>query len=162
MKEAELDTMALEHTAKTQFGVSLTVSKVIVQEVDVARAVKATVFLTSKKQLYCYIHGHSRLLLSDVRKLIARMGMKPELFLPPKGQPQYFEEIGKEKFQTVFPGRTRISSDDIAFYKTLAPYNPALALIGEVKNGEIYQFDSDAHGDWRVAARFAYRRIRTS
>lgn len=162
MKEVELDTMALEHTAKTQFGVSLTVSKVIVQEVDVARAVKATVFLTSKKQLYCYIHGHSKLLLSDVRKLIARMGMKPELFLPPKGQPQYFEEIGKEKFRAVFPGRTRISADDIAFYKTLAPYNPALALIGEVKNGEIYQFDSDAHGDWRVAARFAYRRIRTS
>jgi hypothetical protein len=46
------------------------------------------------------------------------------------------------------------------FYKTLAPYNPALVLISEVKNGEIYQFDSDAYGNWRVGARFSYRRIR--
>jgi len=37
-----------------------------------------------------------------------------------------------------------------------------LVLISEVKNGEIYQFDSDAYGNWRVGARFSYRRIRTS
>lgn len=158
----QLDTLALEHTAKTNFGVDLVVNKIIVHEVDVARAVKATVFLTNKKQLYCYIHGHSKLLLSDIRTIVARMGLKSELYLPPKGQPQYFDEIGRSKFREVFPGRDNISADDIAFYRTLSPYNPALVQISEVKNGEIYQFDSDAHGDWRVAQRFAYRRIKTS
>lgn len=158
----QLNTLALEHSAKTNFGLELKVSKIIVHEIDVARAVKASLFLTNKKQLYCYIHGHSKLLLSDVRTIVARMGLKAELYLPPKGMPQYFDDIGKAKFQEVFPGRDNISAQDIAFYRTLASYNPALIQVSEVKNGEIYQFDSDAHGDWRVAARFAYRRIRTS
>ncbi len=160
--DSQLDSLALEHTAKTIFGLDLTASKIIVHEIDVARAVKATVFLTNKKQLYCYIHGHSKLLLSDVRTIVSRMGLKAELYLPPKGQPQYFNDIGKAKFQEVFPGRENIGAEDIAFYRTLAPYNPAFIQISEIKNGEIYQFDSDAHGDWRVATRFAYRRIRTS
>ena len=86
-----------------------------------------------------YIEASSTLLLSDVKKIILRMGLKAELFVPPKGQPQYFEEIGRMKFREVFPGRTHISDEDIQFYKTLAPYNPALILISEVKNGEIYQ-----------------------
>ena len=30
------------------------------------------------------------------------MGMRAELFLPPKGQPRYFEDIGKRKFREVF------------------------------------------------------------
>lgn len=159
---SQLDTLALEHAAKASFGVDLVVSKIIADDIDVGRAVKATVFLTNKKQLYCYIHGHSKLLLSDVKTLIARMGLKAELYLPPKGRPRYFEDIGRDKFREVFPGRSNITASDIAFYCTLAPYNPALVQISEVKNGEIYQFDSDAHGDWRVAQRFAYRRIRTS
>lgn len=162
MKDAHIDVMALEHAAKAEFGITLAVSKVIVHEVDVARAVKATVFLTNKKQLYCYIHGHSKLLLSDVKKLVSRMGLKAELYIPPKGQPQYFDDIGREQFREVFPGRSHVGAEDIAFYRTLAPYNPALVQISEVKQGEIYQFDSDAHGNWRTAARFAYRRIRTS
>ena len=62
----------------------------------------------------------------------------------------------------VFPGRHVITDEDIIFYKTLAPYNPALVMISEVKNGEIYQFDADARDGWRVGAKFAYRRIRTS
>lgn len=162
MNDTELDAVALEHAAKSEFGVTLDVGKIIAHEVDVARAVKATVFLTSKKQLYCYVHGHSKLLLGDVMKIISRMGMRGELYLPPKGQPQYFDDIGREHFQAVFPGRGNVSGHDIAFYRTLAPCNPALVQISEVKQGEIYQFDSDAHGNWRVAARFAYRRIRTS
>ena len=82
--------------------------------------------------------------------------------MPPKGQPNYFDEIGKQKFRAVFPGRHNPSLDDIRYYRTLAPYNPALIQIHEVKNGEVYQFDTDASGNWRVGARFAYRRIKTS
>ena len=66
-------------------------------EIDVARAVKAAVFLTKKKQLLCYIRGHSKLLLSDVQKIIARMGLKAELYMPPKNQPNYFDDIGRDR-----------------------------------------------------------------
>ena len=152
----------LERAVKDRFGLDIDISQVILRDAEVSRMATATVFLTAKKQLLVYVSGHSKLLLSDIKKIVARMGLKAELYFPPKNRPHYFNEIGREKFREVFPGRGHISDDDILFYKTLAPYNPALVLIGEVKNGEIYCYDSDARGGWRVAAKFAYRRIKTS
>lgn len=154
--------MALERACRERFGLEVEVATVIVRDVPVSRTAVATVFLTKKKQLLAFVHGQSRLLLSDVKKIVTRMGLKAELYVPPKGQPDYFDEIGREKFRAVFPGRGVVSEQDILFYRTLAPYNPALVLIHEVKNGEILCYDSDARGGWRVAAKFAYRRIKTS
>lgn len=162
MRDEIYDDMALERICKDRFGVEAEIAQVIVRGVDVSRSATATVFLTKKKQLMVFIGGHSRLLLSDVKKIVSRMGLKAELYFPPKGQPDYFDAIGREKFRQVFPGRGHIGDEDIVFYRTLAPYNPALVLIGEVKNGEIYRYDSDAKSDWRLAAKFAYRRIKTS
>lgn len=153
---------ALERNIKERFGVSVDTDKVILWQADVSRTAKATVFLTKKKQLICYIEGSSKLLLGDVKKIISRMGLKAEQYMPPKGQPHYFDEIGRAKFREVYPGRGQISDTDIAFYRTLAPYHPALVFIGEVKNGTVYQYDADAHSNWRPAAKFTYRRIKTS
>lgn len=162
MREEIYDDMELERIAKDRFGYDIEIGQVILRGVEISRTTTATLFLTKKKQLMVYISGNSRLLLGDVKKLVARMGLKAELYLPPKGQPDYFDAIGREKFRDVFPGRGHVTDSDIIFYRTLAPYNPALVLISEVKNGEIYRYDSDARGGWRVAAKFAYRRIKTS
>ncbi len=156
------DDFALEQLAKEQFGVAMEVDTVIIRNVDVGRSARATVFLTTKKQLYCYVSGPTKLLLGDIKKIAVRMGFKVDTFLPPKGQPHYFDLIGKEKFKEVFPGRNATSEADIVFYRTLASYNPALLQISEVKDGVIYQADADARGGWRQAAKFAYRRIKTS
>lgn len=162
MDTATFDQLALERTCKAAFGIDADVKQVIAWRAPVNRTDHATVFLTTKKQLYVYIEAQSRLLLSDVKKIVSRMGLKAELYVPPKGRPRYFDEVGRKKFGEVFPGRTHVSDQDIVFYRTLAPYAPALVQINEVKNGTIYQFDSDASGGWRPAAKFAYRRIRTS
>jgi hypothetical protein len=162
MSDKMYNELALERKISELFGLDIDMRQVIVNQVPVSRTISATVFLNDKKQLYAYIEGQSKLQLSDIQKTIARMGLKAELYLPPKGRPQYFDEIGRDKFREVFPGRSHISDEDIIFYRTLAPYNPALVLISEVKNGAIYQFDSDSNDEWRVAAKFAYRRIRTS
>jgi len=162
MSDEIYNDIALERMASERFGLDIDISKVIARDIEVSRVATATVFLTKKKQLLVYVSGHSRLLLSDVKKIIARMGLKAELYFPPKGQPDYFNDVGREKFREVFPGRGHVTDDDILFYRTLAPYNPGLVLISEVKNGEIYQYDSDSRGGWRVAAKFAYRRIKTS
>jgi hypothetical protein len=162
MNDEIYDDLALERIIKDQFGLTIDIDTVIVRQVEVSRTAHATLLLTKKKQLLVYIGGHSKLLLGDVKKIISRMGLKAELYFPPKGQPDYFDHLGREKFQAVFPGRSHISDDDITFYRTLAPYSPALVLISEVKNGEIYRYDSDARGQWRVATKFAYRRIKTS
>lgn len=160
MNDSVYDDMALEQIAKTRFGMSIDIDHVIVRAIPVSRVATATLFLTSKKQLLLYVSGTSKLLLSDVRKIVSRMGLTAELYLPPKNQPNYFDEIGKEKFKAVFPGRSNPSSQDLQYYRTLAPYNPALVQIAEIKTGEIKQFDTDAKGEWRVATKFAYRRIK--
>mgnify|MGYP001600633199 CR=1 FL=1 len=162
MNDTIYDDLALEQIAKKQFGLSLDVDKVIVRQVPVSRTATATVFLTAKKQLFACIIAQSNLTLGDVKKLITRMGLKPELFMPPKGKPHYFDDIGRDHVQAVFPGRGKITATDLIYYRTLAPYNPALVQINEIPDGEIRQFDTDTHGNWRPAAKFAYRRIKTS
>lgn len=162
MNTAMYDDVALERSIHDKFGMAVDVDSVILRSVDVSRTAKATIFLTKKKQLLLYIEASSPLLLADVRKIVSRMGLKSELYLPPKGQPHYFDDIGRAKFGEVFPGRKTVTDDDILFYRTLAPYNPALVMVSEVKNGEIYQFDADSRTQWRLATKFTYRRIRTS
>jgi hypothetical protein len=162
MSDRVYDELTLEKTIRDTFGVDTDIRQTIVSKLPVSRTVKATLFLSSKKQLYLFISGESKLLLSDVVKIVSHMGLRAELYLPPKGRPQYFDEIGRRKFCDVFPGRNRVSGDDIRFYRTLAPYNPALVIISEIRNGLIYQYDSDSATSWRPAAKFTYRRIKTS
>ncbi|MDB5167556.1 MAG: hypothetical protein JWN26_701 [Candidatus Saccharibacteria bacterium] len=162
MIDALYQDLALERTIKEKFGIDADVRQVILLKSPVSRTAHATLFLTTKKQLYVYIGGQSKLLLGDVKKLVARMGLKADVYFPPKGRPNYFDEVGKSKFHDVFPGRSHVSDDDILFYRTLAPYNPALVLITEIKDGHVYGFDSDASGSWRPVTKFSYRRIRTS
>lgn len=156
------DDFSLEREINQRFGVVLEVDKAIARNIDVGQSARATLFLSKKKQLYCYIDGPARLVLGDVKKIVSRMGLSPEIYFPPKGRPHYFDDIGREKFTQVFPGRKDIHESDITFYRTLAPYTPALILVQEVKSGMIYQADHDAHGGWRPVAKFAYRRIKTS
>ena len=162
MADKMYEELALEHAIKESFGVEADIRQAIVFKVPVSNTAEATLFLTSKKQLYLYISAKSKLLLCDIKKIVSHMGLKAELYMPPKGRPFYFDEVGRSKFHEVFPGRSHVSDDDIIFYRTLAPYNPALILVGEVKDGMIYQFDSDSNTKWRAAAKFAYRRIKTS
>jgi hypothetical protein len=162
MNDEVYDDIALERLARELFGIDVDIHQVIVRQIDVSRSSTATVFFTKKKQLFVYIAGQSKLSLGDIEKIVARMGLKAERFCPPKGQPDYFDYVGQTKFREVFPSRRAINSSDIIFYRTLAPYNPALVLISEVKNGEILMYDSDSRSKWRVAAKFSYRRITTS
>ncbi len=162
MNDQLLADEAIEQIAKDRFGIDLEIRQMIAREIPISHTGEASVFLSRKKQLYAYIHGRSNYTLGDIQKLVARMGLRAELYVPPKGQPQYFEDIALEKFTHTYPGRKPTGEHDLRYYKTLAPYNPALIVIAEVKNGEIKQFDTDASTGWRTVAKFAYRRIKTS
>lgn len=156
------DEMAIERAIKESFGLDADIKQAILLRSPVSQMAEATLFLNSKKQLLLYISSKSKMLFSDVKKTVANMGLKAELYLPPKGYPTYFDDIGRAKFREVFPGRGHVSDQDIVYYRTLAPYNPALIIISEVKDGVVYRFDSDARTLWRPAVKFAYRRIKTS
>jgi len=162
MNDHIYDDLAIEKSIKSLFGISVEIDSVIARHFPISRTGDATLFLTKKKQLFLYIDSQSKLLLSDVTKIAGRVGVKVDMYMPPKGQPHYFDEVGRHKFREVFPGRANVGPEDIAFYRTLAPYKPALLSISEVKDGTIYQYDSDASNDWRPVAKFSYRRILTS
>jgi len=162
MNDQVYDDFALEKIAKSQFGIDLDIDAVIARRFPVSRTAEATLFLTKKKQLFLYVTSQSKLLLSDVQKIVSRVGLKAEMYVPPKSRPNYFDEVGTQKFREIFPGRGHINQQDILFYRTLTPYTPALILITEVKDGMIYQYDSDSTGQWRQNVKFTYRRIKTS
>lgn len=71
--------------------------------------------------------------VGDVRKVLRRMNLAYEDFVLIKKSERLFESVASRKFREVFPGRTTVRESDLAYYKLLVPYNPALALIGEVR-----------------------------
>jgi hypothetical protein len=162
MSDKIYDESALENAVRAKFGVDVDILQTILYRSPVSQMAEATLFLTNKKQLYLYIDSKSKIALGDIKKLVIRMGLKAEIFFPPKGQSRYFEDLARVKFNEVFPGRKQVSDDDLTFYRTLVQYSPALVLISEVKDGVVYQFDADSATGWRAGARFTYRRIKTS
>ena len=159
MNDEIYDDMALEQKAKQLFGVSLDIQQVVARSIPVSPTAHATVFYTAKKQLFAYIDGQSRFSLKDVKTIISRMGLSAEIYVPPHGNARYFDEYGADRYREVFPGMSRPTTEDLVYYRTLAPYKPALVLVGEVKDGSIYQYDRDSKSSWRPAAKFVYRRI---
>lgn len=153
---------SIEKAINTAFGLPLPIGQMIIYDMPLSRTSSAQVFLTPDKHLYVYIEARSNFNLGDVKKLISRMGLIADKYLPYRGQPDYFEAEALKKYKVVFPGRSNVTDEDLAYYHTLVPYHPALVQIAEVKDGNIYQFDSDSTSSWRVAKKFAYRRLITS
>jgi hypothetical protein len=156
------DEMSLEKHIRASFGLRVDIKSIITDKIPVGASSGATVFLSDKGQLYAFIVTHGGQNLGDVKRILSRMNLRPEQFMPPHADAGYFDRVATTKFREVFPGRTAIRDDDLTFYRTLAPYNPALVQIAEVLGGVIKQYDSDAVGRWRSSVKFQYRRIRTS
>ena len=152
----------LERRIYAVFKLDINIKAVIAERIPVSRSANATVFLTNKQLLFCFVDSPMRLTLGDVKKIMSRMGLKVQQFIAPDANVDYFDQIARDKFNETFPGRITVSDEDLYFYKTLAPYCPALAQISEVTSGVIKQYDSTAVGNWRPSVRFSYRRLQTS
>ena len=157
----EAERKNLEHFLEAKFSQKINIKNLIADKIPVSRSAAASVFLNDKNQMFCFIASRSQMNVGDVRKVLRRMNLAYEDFIPPKNQKDYFESVASRKFREVFPGTTTVRESDLAYYKLLVPYNPALALIGEVREGAIKQFDPDAVGNWRTAIKITYRRIKT-
>ena len=153
------DELAIERKIQENFSLTIDIDKMVTFEAPAGPTLRATLFLTKKKQLYAYIEGRSTATLGDIRKVISNMGMIAEAYLPHDGNADYFDEIATKHFQKTFPGRKPAKSDDLRYYRTLAPYLPALVLIKEVKDGVVKRYDSDSSTRWRPLTRLSYKRI---
>lgn len=153
--------VALEEIIRTQFGLQLGMKQMIVRDIPVSHTAEASVFLTPKHQLFAFIKAQSALTFGEVKKIAVRMGLDVDEFVPPGRDMDYFNDIAKEKFRQVFPGRHDITEEELRYYRTLVPYNPALLRVKSISGGAIKQFDSHDSSQWRVAAKFAYKQITT-
>lgn len=153
--------IAVEKLVKSHFGLQVDVQQMIAREMPVSHTATASVFLTPKHQVFALIQAHSSLTLGEVRKMAKKMNLEVETFLPPGHDDSYFNKIAREKFRLVFPGRHDVTDDELHYYRTLVPYNPALLKISAITGGTIKQFDSHDSSAWRVAAKFAYKQITT-
>lgn len=160
MLDEAMGDIAVEETVKKHFGLEVDVRQMVVREIPVSHTANATVFLTPKNQLFVLINAESVLTLGDVRKLVKRMGLEAEGYLPPAHDKDYFNAVAREKFRTVFPGRHSIDESELRYYRLLAPYKPALVRINAVTDGVIRQFDPHDSSSWRTAVKFAYRQIK--
>lgn len=151
------DEVKFERMLLTQFNYRGQIDKILLANAYVGSMASATVFLDTKGNLLTFIASKTRLKLAEVQKIVNRMGLKPRLYLPPLGDTSYFNTIAREKFETTFPGKRITHPDDLVYYRTLVPYNPALVVISEVKNGVINVFDSEATNGWRPAININYR-----
>ncbi|MDO4271649.1 MAG: hypothetical protein Q4C83_01535 [Candidatus Saccharibacteria bacterium] len=162
MVDEMFDEVDLERRIYALFKLDVSIKAVIASNIPVSRSATATVFLTDKRLLFCFIDSPMRLTLGDVKKIISRMSLKPQQYIAPGADVDYFDDLAREKFNETFPGRIVVSDEDLYFYKTLTPYCPALVQISEVSGGVIKQYDSMAVGNWRPSVRFSYRRLQTS
>lgn len=160
MNDAIFDDIAIEKSCKETFGLNAEIKEVIARAVPAGIATRATVFTTTNGQAYLFVVSQGVQLLADVQKIVLRMQCEAQTFLPPYGEPEYFERIGREKFKIMFPGKPIISDEDLRYYKSLAPYNPGLVRLARVK-GELRGFDRESKM-WRKVKDYAYSTIKTN
>ncbi len=153
------NSVSLEKIASDHFGKQMVVDEVILSQKPVGRSLKATVFRTDKNQLFVYFEGETKVILGDIKKIMSYMGLSADKYLPPAGRQDYFTDIATQHFQKIFPARQLSSEQELAYYKTLVPYNPALVQIKKIKNGLIRIYDADVRGGWRNFKRYNYNKI---
>jgi hypothetical protein len=156
-----LDDSLLVSAISRDFGLQLDIHHVVARALPTSHTTTATVFVTAKGQLYAYISGHAPTTLGDIAKQIKHMGLVADSYLPPHHDGSYFERVARAKFESVFPGRNTVSADDLRYYRQTVPYQPALVRIADIPTGVIRQFDSHDSSQWRIAARFSYKKIST-
>ena len=151
----------LEQQLLAHFGLHHEVNKMILRDAPVGGSATATVYINQEQRPFVFIQSKTRTQVADIRRALSSMGIKAGEFIAPKGKPDYFEVEATKKFLEVFPGRKKVSADDLMYYKTLVNYSPALAPITEVVGGVIKVYDDDARGKWRPGVKFSYRQIMT-
>lgn len=159
MNEEVFGDIAIEKACKERFGVQMDVTEVIVRGIPAGPASQATIFKSANGQVWLFVVSQSPLVLDDIQKIVNRMNLEAEIYVPPHGESNYFTRIGSEKFKAMFPGKPIVSEEDLRYYKKLAPYNPALVRLSRIK-GEIRGYETQSKS-WHKVKDFAFSKIKT-
>lgn len=122
----------IEEYCYLNFSIKIRVKKIVTRKLLISKNTHLIIFYSQKGTLYGLLSSLNNLDLIDIQKMIKASGIEADYYLPPKGDINYFINFGKKKYQTHFPAKTEINNQDIEFYQTLAPYNPALFKINKI------------------------------
>ena len=152
--------IAIEKAVQEKFGLSIDIAEVIVRSVPVGITAQGTLFKTTASQIMLYVASQAAQVLDDVQKIVTRMNLEAEQFVPPHSEVDYFNRVGGEKFKAMFPGKRITSDEDLRYYKNIAPYNPALVKISKVK-GEVKAYDPQSR-TWHKVKDYSYSKIKAN
>lgn len=147
----------IEKICRDHFRIGLRIVKVALDDVPTSKGSHTTIFQTDRNAIYALCMSDDPLILADVKSIVRLMGMTAESYFPPNADKNYFIHFGQKTFQSVFPGRKAGTDQEISYYKTLAPYSPALIRIARI-DGEIRQYDK-LWQQWQSALEFSYQRM---
>jgi hypothetical protein len=153
--------LAITETIKEEFGMKLDITRMLVRNAQVSPVANASLFRAKGGAIYALVRSSNNQTLGDMKKLLRNMGIESDAFIPPGGIEDYFADKAIEKYKKVFPGK-RINNDaeELRYYKTLVPYNPALARVAKI-GGEIREYDPLTR-TWYVVKRISYKKINTT
>lgn len=146
----------VENFCKSNFDVDLRIKDFLLFEAPTSHSSRTTIIKSERNVIYALCQSDDAMSLADVKSLIKSMGMEADEYLPPGGDRDYFLRFGYRLFRSVFPNLKPNSAKEIAYYKTLTPYSPALVKISKI-NGEIRQYNK-IWRQWQKALDFSYLR----
>ncbi|MGD8373919.1 MAG: hypothetical protein PVI21_03620 [Candidatus Woesebacteria bacterium] len=158
LKDTSLESREVARVCSQYFGVNVDIKHMVIADVSTGKSSFTSVFEASDHTIYALCTSNENLTLADVRKIIHGMGMEADAYLPPMGSRNYFEDYGRRAFAMAYPARKIGSEKELAYYKTMAPYSPALVRISKI-NGEIREYLA-ALQRWQKAMGYSYRRIK--
>ena len=160
MNNNPLTPAGLQQVLTQQFAVKADIAEVVVADVPVGMAARATIFKTTNGQMLVYVESRSAQVLDDMQKTVRHMNCDIEHIYPPHGDAEYFTRIASDKFKAMFPGKRITGDDDLRYYKNITPYNPALLRVSKIK-GDIRGFDEQTKL-WRKVKDYSYSKITTT
>lgn len=158
LKKASLKPIDIVNICRDKFNVEIKVENILLNSAFTGNSSYTSVFKNDRNEIFALCLCDGALTLADVNGIIKKMGMKPERVYPPGGDEQYFVYYAKKTYESVFPGRKCLAEQDAVFYKSFAPYSPALIRIKEI-SGEIKHFDT-SWNKWTSAINFSYYRVK--
>jgi hypothetical protein len=144
--------------SKRHFALKLSISKILFEDIETSPDSSCTIFQTPSSDIYGLFISSGQQTLADVKKYAKQIGVTIDGYYAPQGEKSYFKRTGFIAFQKAYPGRNSWTSQEEAYYSTLAPYTIGLVHIQKV-DGHIRRFNKkDAH--WRDAFDFRYVKAR--
>ncbi len=120
---------SLESTCRVLFGTSIQPKQILESNIPTRKSSYTTIFETTSGEVYALCIANTPLVFADISRIIKDIDTGPVKYLPPRNDAEYFHAYGRKIFQDLFPGRALNPNDDISFYTSLAPYNPALVRL---------------------------------